>query len=357
MIQPVLPTRRERLKYYLGSIVGAGPGPHVLLPETHRRTARDLRASAVWPSGISRLGGYDRSSYDVPLLALLEECGLSQRSFLYAGNDRVGRDRGPVLVKNRRGTRQPVLLRCLNEQRHWPVDDPDDRIQFERKLDSVFWRGATTGWEYRPTSRMALVKRWHGRRPDVDVGFSSLSQEYGLPGVRELWTPYVAGHADREEFLRHKYIISAEGNDKDSGLGWKLKSNSLVFMVQPVTESWLMEPFLVPYVHYVPLDPDYGNLYEQLEWCRANPKACVAIVHNASRFMDQFRYRDRERELERNVLQAYFSRVRAPTRDELVCAEDRWPASISGPPSRASRKAVSQMIFWRTTPGLYGRRK
>ena len=40
-----------------------------------------------------------------------------------------------------------------------------------------------------------------------------------------------------EELLAYKYILSVEGNDKDSGINWKLDSKSLVNLcINPVHE-------------------------------------------------------------------------------------------------------------------------
>tara|TARA_B100002051_G_C16728625_1_gene636826 strand:- start:929 stop:1405 length:477 start_codon:yes stop_codon:yes gene_type:complete len=158
---------------------------------------------------------------------------------------------------------------------------------------------------------MRLVGRWGARRSDVDVAFSTLAQEYELAGVREKWLPHVRGHSPKEEFLEHRYIISAEGNDKDSGLGWKLASNSLVLMTKPVCESWIMEPFLKPFVHYVPLEPSYDDLGDRLEWCRRHPEKCGEIIQNASAYMAQFDNCLQERKLEEEVIATYFQRTRA----------------------------------------------
>lgn len=106
--------------------------------------------------------------------------------------------------------------------------------------------------------------------------------------------------------LRHKYIISAEGNDKDSGLQWKLNSNSVVLMPRPRAVSWLMETTLVPGHHYVLIRDDFADLGAKVDWCRAHPAECKEIIANAKRFMSQFADDAAERELEREVLRRYF---------------------------------------------------
>ena len=310
---------KTRLNYYLGSRL-SGCRRHIHISPTHPNfcSISDLAPDKRREGGLSCLGDYAYSRYDAPLYSLVRRLAPSATCMLYAGSDRVGPDHGPVFVKNRREASEPVILKCLNQQRHWTrsIDD----IPFEDKDDTLFWRGITSGWEYRAGSRMDLVKRWGGRRSDIDVGFSGLAQEYELPGVRERWIPHVRGPSPKKEFFRHKYIMSVEGNDKDSGLGWKLSSNSLVMMTKPVCESWIMEPFLKPFVHYVPLAASYEDLADQLTWCRNHPGKCMEIIHNANAYMKQFDDIEKERKLEDNVVLTYFDRVRAWKQNTFVTA-------------------------------------
>ena len=306
-----LPTAQQRLGYYLGSILGPEDGSFNLddggYEPHHLQTVGDLGPSHPGEPTYAR--GYLRDIYDAPLNKLIERAGFRDRRFLYAGNDRVAPDYGPVLAKNRRGSTEPVLLRCLNIGRHWRATEARD-TPFDSKLDKVFWRGGSTGWNYRPSSRMKLVRSWSGKRGDIDVAFSHLCQEYALPGVREPWEAFVRGRVPRSTFLKHRYLVSAEGNDKDSGLNWKLRANSVVLMPNPVAESWLMEPFLQPFVHYVPLEDDFSDLAERLAWCRDNDRRCRIIMETAHAFMRQFDDLAVEEELERAVIRAYFARMR-----------------------------------------------
>ena len=309
-----VPTEKERLRFYLGSILG-DPGRAFDIKRgeydpAHLHTLEDLQ-SDKGPRPCPR--NYSRAAYDEPLATLIKNCGYVDRRFLYAGNDRVSPDRGPVLVKNRRGSTEPVILRCLNSERHWGRRVQQD-IPFAAKSDRAFWRGVSSGWDYRPGSRMRLVRTWANKRTDIDVKFSQLRQEYALPGVRERWLPFVDREASMSEFLKHRYLISAEGNDKDSGLNWKLQANSVVLMPEPIAHSWLMEPFLIPYVHYVPLHEDFSDLSEKIDWCRANPHSCQAIIHNAQAFMRQFDNAAHEEALERRVIHEYFARTRGKSR-------------------------------------------
>ena len=86
---------------------------------------------------------------------------------------------------------------------------------------------------YRLPAQRVVVRDQH---VDGDPGEAVISHQ--LPS----WSVVLpVGVKSVEEILKYKYIISAPGNDKDSGLQWKLASNSIVLMPKPLTESWFME--------------------------------------------------------------------------------------------------------------------
>jgi len=106
--------------------------------------------------------------------------------------------------------------------------------------------------------------------------------------------------------LKYKYILSVEGNDKDSGINWKLNSNSLVLMAKPRVTSWLMETTLIPNYHYVLLKDDFSDLLEKVIWCHNHPNECKQIVKNANEFMKQFANPIMEQQIEEAVINKYF---------------------------------------------------
>jgi len=108
-----------------------------------------------------------------------------------------------------------------------------------------------------------------------------------------------------EHMLKYKYISSIQGNDKDTGLNWKLASNSLVLMPKPFCESWLMETQLIPNYHYVLLNDDFSNLMEKYEWCQKHPGECKQIIQNAHKYINMFTDEKYEQRLEMDVIKTY----------------------------------------------------
>jgi hypothetical protein len=85
-----------------------------------------------------------------------------------------------------------------------------------------------------------------------------------------------------QEMLTYKAIVILEGNDVSSGLKWALLSNSVVLMPPPTMTSWLMEEWLEPWVHYVPLLPDLTNVEAQVQWVVQHSAEAQRIAHRGS---------------------------------------------------------------------------
>jgi hypothetical protein len=213
-----------------------------------------------------------------------------------------------TFAKNRHcNSNSGILLRLFNYGRHWNgVYDKSQDIPFDSKKNIVLWRGASTGQgcetnkNYLP--RFQLLHRWCDKSSLINVGFSLLVQR----GKKEEYRKYLKGNCDKRTMLKHKYILSVEGNDKDTGLNWKLNSNSVVFMTKPKTSSWLMETKLVPNVHYILIKDDFSDLEQKVQWCNKNQQKCKEIIKNANNFMKQFKNDDFEKNLETKIMKYYF---------------------------------------------------
>lgn len=186
----------------------------------------------------------------------------------------------PFFIKSRKinATRNGVLW-PLNTKRHFGKlkDVSLHDIPWDDKSSRVVWRGADTGKGLRAKAVEGMFDKLN---EDIDVALT-IVLEYGR---KSLTRPMLS----MQELLRHKYLLSLEGNDVASGLKWMLLSNSVVFMPTPSYESWALESFLIPYIHYVPVAADLSNLLEQLVWAKENDEVCQNISQAATRFMRKF---------------------------------------------------------------------
>lgn len=242
----------------------------------------------------------------VPIINLIKNTGNSNNSFKICFEDVQFKLDYLTLVKNRYNNNQSVILRSINTNRHWRgYYTYKDTKNFKNKIANIFWRGSTTGQPDRPANRFKLVTTWFKKNPNIDVGFSNICQG------KDNYKKYVLTKCHAKTFLDYKYILSVEGNDKDSGLNWKLNSNSLILMAKPRCTSWLMETTLVPNYHYILLKDDFSDLEQKLKWCNNNEEKCIEIVKNAKKFMSQFSDNKKEEQLEKQVLNKYFKIINA----------------------------------------------
>ena len=216
-----------------------------------------------------------------------------------------------------------TLIKCLDEARHWESINSTDLLssvgmgrsanqeilRYSDKKSAAVFIGATSGgcfgWNLRSGNRLCLVEKYGAsNNPKINVGFSVFGQE-----AEDFYSRYRKPALAISQQREYKYIISVEGNDKDSGLQWKLKSNSVVFMPRPKISSWLMETTLIPNYHYIELRDDFEDLEEKINWCDNNYKKCIEIIINAHNYMSQFEDLQREREIEKKVIEKHLSLV------------------------------------------------
>lgn len=164
-------------------------------------------------------------------------------------------------------------------------------VPWERKRSTLIWRGATTGTGLRREFVHRLSR--HSRR-DIDVRFhayvngrwSWLCANSQRRCGRSCCPTHLATELTRPELLRHKYLLSIEGNDVASNLKWLLGHNSVVVLPPPTIESWLLEGLLKPYVHYVPVY-NASDVPRALDWMRGHDLECQRIIANANAWVER----------------------------------------------------------------------
>eukprot|EP00978_Attheya_sp_CCMP212_P021154 scaffold61419_cov47-Attheya_sp.AAC.2 len=89
------------------------------------------------------------------------------------------------------------------------------------------------------------------------------------------------------KMLSYRYIVATEDDFRiNSDLKWMLLSQSVVLMPRELRfTSWFMEDLLEPYVHFIPIESDYSNIVEQVQWCESNLKDAQRISERATLFV------------------------------------------------------------------------
>ena len=185
---------------------------------------------------------------------------------------------------------------------------------WENKNSTLIFRGAISGLHVRGFEKgprvQAVTANFIYDNEDIDVGFADHKNQTE-------YKKYVKKrNSSMRDQLRYKYILSVPGNDVASGLKWQLASDSVVFMAKPTVISYAMEHLLVPFVHYVPVNDDYTNLMEMVEWARANDDKCKWIAQQATEYMNRLygtAEADRENKLIARGLASRYIKQFSPT--------------------------------------------
>jgi len=89
----------------------------------------------------------------------------------------------------------------------------------------------------------------------------------------------------KESMCEYKYLIDIDGwsNTWDATI-WKLLSGCVLLKVSGVWEQWYYNR-LKEWVHYVPINDDFSDLNDKIEWCINHDERCKEISKAAYKFV------------------------------------------------------------------------
>ena len=198
----------------------------------------------------------------------------------------------PAITKSRpidSNNKNNVLLN-LDKIRHFSF--VKDEIPFHKKDDILYFRGGV----YQEGRIRFLDKYFYDSR--CDLGHTG--------GIGEYNKAFVKPKTSKKEHLRHKFILSLEGNDVASNLKWIMNSNSIAVMPKPKFETWFMEGRLKGDYHYIEIDDNYNNVFEKIDFYKNNPQLAQNIIKNANAYCKEFMDKNRETIISLLVLEKYF---------------------------------------------------
>jgi hypothetical protein len=85
--------------------------------------------------------------------------------------------------------------------------------------------------------------------------------------------------------MKYKYILDIDGYTNSwEGTIWKLYSGSVVIKQKSIWKQWYYDE-LKEWIHYVPVNNDFSNLEEVMNWCLNNDELCKQISINSRNFV------------------------------------------------------------------------
>lgn len=89
-----------------------------------------------------------------------------------------------------------------------------------------------------------------------------------------------------EEFFHYKFVLIIDGSTIASSHMWSFAIGSVPIMVSNAN-CWFSK-FLIPFVHYVPVNYDLTNLKETILWLINNDHQAKLIAQNALLFANHY---------------------------------------------------------------------
>jgi len=174
---------------------------------------------------------------------------------------------------------------------------------FSTKQAKAIWRGGLGTNTVNPlessefVNRYNLVQRAQGLKQSVINAKFVFS--YDERGIFDGFSTNVSQSSVDEggltqkrvkDMLSYRYLIATENEETiNIDLMWMLLSNSVVLLPSKRrVESWLMESFLKPYVHFVPIASNYSDIERQIQWCEEHLEEAKKISDRATVFVHDF---------------------------------------------------------------------
>ncbi|KAI8616845.1 lipopolysaccharide-modifying protein, partial [Chytriomyces sp. MP71] len=119
----------------------------------------------------------------------------------------------------------------------------------------------------------------------VDIGFHKHEEWNGHASTyKYLMERYgLKKEASFQDTLRYKYLIVVDGYGWPNRLQNYLQGNSIILYNGIFTDyyNWMLKPW----VHYVPVRPDFSDLEDLLNWLQANDDKAKTISENARKLV------------------------------------------------------------------------
>ena len=78
------------------------------------------------------------------------------------------------------------------------------------------------------------------------------------------------GYRTLDDHLKHKYLLSVEGNSAAwKRIPWIMASNSVLFKTTEYSYQWFYDG-LIPWHNYIPIRPDLQDFRDKIEWAKNN---------------------------------------------------------------------------------------
>lgn len=183
-----------------------------------------------------------------------------------------------------------------------------DAIPWSERIPTAIFRGSSTGQGTMIDNNVRLAMAAESEKglkdetdgvPFLNVGIT----KWNLRPRKHPCYPYIETiHVEDMPFqlapslspieqARYKYILHLPGHSEAYRLGMELYSGSVILYHPCQYRLWFFQ-WMKPWVHYIPLIGGSDDVYEKIQWCKANDDKCRIIAANAREFAHKYLGRD-----------------------------------------------------------------
>ncbi len=154
------------------------------------------------------------------------------------------------------------------------------------KENKIFWRGTTTGRNYKSikelnsTNRIRICKSFRNVK-NIDFKITKISQNYmSKKKIQDylISEGIFASEVSESVFSLYRYYPDIPGNSLGWGTVKKYLSGNLIFKTNNEKQLYYYQ-FLHPWVHYIPVKDDFSDLEEKFNWSQKNIDETIKIAY------------------------------------------------------------------------------
>lgn len=175
----------------------------------------------------------------------------------------------------------------------------DNLLKWENRSSQLSWIGGCSGAGGNESLRVNFVKKIYDYNPDTNVRLS-----YWWRENKNIDDKYFSERVHFSEFLKYKIFFIIDGNVIASNHMWGFASGCVPFLISN-SKCWFSS-FIIPYVHYVPINYDLSNLIEQIEFVKNNDDKAKQIAENSCEFVKTYFSSDFQKEYLKKSINIFF---------------------------------------------------
>lgn len=151
-----------------------------------------------------------------------------------------------------------------------------DRKNYQDRIPQCIWRGSIhNGSPFNFINPKDKTKEMNQR-----TYFKKCYEEGKFPKVN-----FEESKTTIIDQIQYKMILDIDGCSSTwSATVWKLYSGSVLLKTRSKWKQWYYDVFK-PWIHYVPVENDFSDLNEKIEWCLQHEEECIRITENAHKFV------------------------------------------------------------------------